>query len=143
MHVTGGMTAQVLQYIEESYGVRPDYLWMKSPGNAAFRHPQDRKWFAALLSNISKKRLGLREEGAVDILDVKGEPIVIASLIDGRGILPGYHMNKEHWVSLLLDGSVPIETICALIDMSHEMTRPKRRAAVPSPEGRHEREDFC
>ncbi|MBQ9994207.1 MAG: MmcQ/YjbR family DNA-binding protein, partial [Clostridia bacterium] len=45
------------------------------------------------------------------------------SLIDGEHIFPGYHMNKEHWISVLMDGSVPTEQICWLVDMSYQMTK--------------------
>ena len=34
-------------------------------------------------------------------------------------ILPGYHMNKKHWNTIKLDGSVPNEEIKAMIDHSY------------------------
>ena len=40
-----------------------------------------------------------------------------------RGILPAYHMNKERWISVLLDGSVPLEQALALL--------PHARYALP------------
>ena len=39
-----------------------------------------------------------------------------------EGILPGYHMNKEHWISVVLDGSVAIEHIHELIQDSYALT---------------------
>lgn len=39
-----------------------------------------------------------------------------------NGILPAYHMNKEHWITILLDGTVSKEKICELIDISYELT---------------------
>ena len=36
-------------------------------------------------------------------------------------------MNKEHWNSIVLDGSVPKEDICRMIDESYALTLPKRR----------------
>ncbi len=36
-------------------------------------------------------------------------------------ILPGYHMNKEHWNTIRLDGSVPEEEILAWVDESYEL----------------------
>lgn len=117
-----GMTERVLRYIEESHGAKPDHLWEKAPEDAAFRHPRDKKWFGVLLTNVPRSRLRVPGEGGVDILDVKCDPLMTGSLVDGRGIVPGYHMNKEHWISLLLDGSVPFETVCALVDMSAQLT---------------------
>jgi len=37
------------------------------------------------------------------------------------GILPGYHMNKKHWNTILLDGSVPPQMIRHVIDHSYEL----------------------
>jgi predicted DNA-binding protein (MmcQ/YjbR family) len=40
-------------------------------------------------------------------------------------IMPGYHMNKNHWNTILLDGTVPITLVKELIDHSYELVRPK------------------
>jgi predicted DNA-binding protein (MmcQ/YjbR family) len=37
------------------------------------------------------------------------------------GIQPGYHMNKKHWNSVYIDGSVSDTQILALIDHSYEL----------------------
>jgi predicted DNA-binding protein (MmcQ/YjbR family) len=36
-------------------------------------------------------------------------------------IQPGYHLNKRHWNTILLDGSVPAETLQALIAESYDL----------------------
>lgn len=38
-----------------------------------------------------------------------------------ESITPGYHMNKRHWNTVLLDGSVPSPLLRELIDLSHEL----------------------
>ena len=38
------------------------------------------------------------------------------------GILPGYHMNKKHWITVRLDGSVPDEEIEKLVRLSYDIT---------------------
>ncbi|MCU0750701.1 MAG: MmcQ/YjbR family DNA-binding protein [Akkermansiaceae bacterium] len=38
-----------------------------------------------------------------------------------KAITPGYHMNKKHWNTLLLDGSVPTKLIRELIDHSYDL----------------------
>lgn len=37
------------------------------------------------------------------------------------GIKPGYHMNKTHWNTIMMDGSVPDPLISELIDHSYEL----------------------
>jgi predicted DNA-binding protein (MmcQ/YjbR family) len=44
-------------------------------------------------------------------------------------IVPGYHLNKRHWITIDLDGSVPDEMILELIEDSCDLVRrPARRA---------------
>lgn len=43
-------------------------------------------------------------------------------------VVPAYHMNKRHWVSIILDGSMTEEQVFQLIAESHALTQPKRAA---------------
>ena len=36
-------------------------------------------------------------------------------------IIPGYHMNKRHWNTVLLDGSIPDVEIFSMIDESYDL----------------------
>lgn len=42
-------------------------------------------------------------------------------------ITPGYHMNKKHWNTVILDGSVPSKLIRELIDHSFELVAPRAK----------------
>ena len=42
-------------------------------------------------------------------------------------LFPAYHMNKASWITAALDGSVSVETIELLLDVSYELTKPKIR----------------
>ena len=121
------MTAAVIAYIKAKFDSEPEFLWAKTPNNAAFRYRGNRKWFGALLMDLPGKTLGLPEPGRVDVLNLKCDPRMIGSLVDGERYLPGYHMNKEHWISVLLDGSVPADEIFLLIDMSYSLISEKKR----------------
>lgn len=48
-------------------------------------------------------------------------------------ILPGYHMNKTHWNTIILDGSIPISLAKELIDHSYELVKPKGRRKKSQP----------
>lgn len=121
------VTLEVVKYIQRKYKEEPEFLWAKSPQNAAIRHSDNRKWFAALIMDMPRNKLGLQGDGNVDIIDLKCNPELIGTLIDGKSYLPGYHMNKEHWITVVLDGVVPIQKIYDLIDLSYELTEKKKR----------------
>ena len=36
-------------------------------------------------------------------------------------VLPGYHMNKKHWNTVMLDGTIPVADICSMIDDSYDL----------------------
>ena len=52
----------------------------------------------------------------------------IAERVDGKKFLPGYHMNKQHWFTVPLDGTVPSEELFRLLDESRTLAlAPARR----------------
>lgn len=94
----------VFEYVKKQYGTVPEYLWKESPESAVLRH-KNGKWYAVLMQ-VKKSKLELEGEGTVDIINVKCEPDMVGVLIETYGFLPGYHMNKEHWITMLMDGTV-------------------------------------
>ena len=121
------MTRDELQrYIFDHYSTEPDYPWADAPNHAVFRHGGNRKWFA-LMMEVPRDKLGLAGTEKLDIVNFKCDPVMIASLRGETGIFPAYHMNKASWITVALDGSVPVETIELLLDVSYELTKPKIR----------------
>ena len=117
---------ELTEYIFDNYSVEPDHPFKMDDVTCVFRHVDNRKWFA-LTMNIPYRTLGIARDGNVDILDIKCDPILIGSLRGKPGILPAYHMNKDKWITLLLDGSAERGDIEALLAMSYELTVSKPR----------------
>lgn len=117
----------VFDYAYKKYKSIPEYLWARDPEAAVLRHGDNRKWYAVIM-RVSRDKLGLSGTEKTDILDVKSDPEMIGFLRMTKGILAGYHMNKENWITVLLDGSVDRDRICSLLDMSYELTRDKGKA---------------
>lgn len=115
---------KIVKYIAEKYKNEPEYLWDKTPNNAVFREKSTGKWYAALLE-VEKSKIGINEVGKIEIIDLKATSDKIFSLVDNVNYLPGYHMNKKHWFTIKLDGSVPIKTIYSLIDDSFNIIKKK------------------
>lgn len=114
------MAKEVIKYIKQKYEDDPEFLWAKFEGNAVFRHKENKKWYGALLT-VSKRKLGLESDEIIEILDLRNAPEEIKELVDGRKYFPGYHMNKKHWFTILLDGSVQMKEIEKFIDISFGM----------------------
>ena len=110
----------VIKYVKEKYGDELEFLWDKFPDDAVWRRKDNNKWYAVLLV-ISKRKLGLDSDEVIDIIDLRIDPEVLPTLIDGEKYFAGYHMNKKNWITICLDGSVPIEEICDLLDKSYDL----------------------
>ena len=117
---------ELKSFILENYIAATDRPWQKYPSFEVFRHPGSGKWFA-LIMDLPRGRLGLSGFGTLDVVNLKCDPVLVASLQGGSGIFHAYHMNKENWLTVALDGSAPDDILRALLDMSYDLTRPKRR----------------
>ena len=114
------MRKQVEIYIAETYGVVPELLWKDSDA-AAIRHNADKKWFGIIMPGIAWRKLGVDRDGAVEVMNVKCDPVILPSLVDGQGLFPAYHMNKQHWNSVKPDGKVPEELMRYMLDQSYSL----------------------
>lgn len=120
------LRAKVLEYAKKQYGTFPDKPWAKYPDNEVLRHEDSRKWFG-LIFPVDRGKLGVTGKGDVDILNVKCDPVMSVSIRKQAGILPAYHMNHTEWLSVLLDGTVPIKTVYNLLDISYQLTMSKKK----------------
>lgn len=137
----GRMREAVYKYIKKKYKVLPEFPWRRYPGNAVFRHADSQKWFA-LVMDVEGDKVGVPDKEYVDVINLKIDDLFFRDMIIQKtGIMPAYHMNKIHWITVLLDGSVPEEKVFDLIDMSFiatasakkkEKLRPPKEWIIPS-----------
>lgn len=127
---------EILESAAQRYHTEPDHPWARYPAHTVLRHADNKKWYA-LFMDVPRKRLGLDGEEYVDILNVRADPVMAGSFWSGGGILPGYHMHKGNWITVLLDGTVPMNIIELLLDVSFELTSRKntRKTALRSQTG--------
>ena len=131
----------VFDYIKKKYKVLPEYPWRRYDSNAVFRHNDNKKWFA-LVMEMQRDKLGFSGTEYVEVVNLKIDDMFFRDMIiRENGILPAYHMNKMHWITVLLDGTVAEEKIFELIDMSFlatasakkkEKVRPPKEWIIPS-----------
>ena len=130
------MWQKVKEYIRTKYGTAPEFPWRMYPDYAVFRHADNRKWFA-LVMDVPASKLGLPGDAPLPAVNLKIDDALYRSiLLRENGILPAYHMNKLHWITVLLDGTVAEERVFELIDASFEATASaaKKEKARPAKE---------
>ena len=114
----------MIKYVRSKYSSELEYLWQKFPDNAVVRRKDNQKWYAAFLT-VSRRKLGFASDETAEIIDLRMAPENIEKNVDNVKILPGYHMNKKHWITICLDGSVPLDEICRLTDESYMLASKK------------------
>lgn len=124
---------QVCIYVKEKYKSDPEYLWRRYPDYIVFRHEDNRRWFGIIM-DIPRSRLGLPGNDWVDILNVKlDDPMHADILVQQPGYFRGYHIARGNWISVLLDGTVPFEEICGMIDAGYLATASKQKKQKVRP----------
>lgn len=123
---------RITRYMQDAYGSEAEHPWTNNPNDIVFRHPASRKWYAVVM-RVRPAWLGLPGEQALDMMNVKCSPIMIGSLLSTKGFRPAYHMNKNHWISIVLDDSVSDSQITSLLELSYESATPKQRKKCPQP----------
>ncbi len=121
---------QLLAYAKKTYKTLPDAPFQTAPTYLVLRHADTRKWYA-LFMDVPGEKLGFPGSEYVDILNIKCDPVLSSSLRTGKGFLPAYHMHRENWLTILLDGTVSVKDIYPLLDLSYEATKKKSRRPGP------------
>ena len=110
----------VIDYAKEKYGDEIEYLWEKFPDNGIVRRKDNKKWYLAILT-VKKCKLGLDGNENIEVIDLRSSDV--EADIKSGNVYPGYHMNKKHWISIILDGSVDIKEIYKKIDKSYILAK--------------------
>lgn len=113
---------ELAAWLTETYSTTGEYLFARYPSFQVFRHNGNRKWFAVIME-IPRKNLGLAGNGEISMVNLKCDTRMIGSFREEPGFFPGWHMNKAHWLSVALDGSVEDAKIRFLVDMSFNLTK--------------------
>ena len=117
---TNDLKDDYIAWIKTQFGATPDYPWPDdAPFSFVFRCPNT-KWFA-LVMKIKYRQLGLTSDEAVWVVNMKAEQDIISTLIDHKSIFPAWHMNKKHWITILLTSATDFEKLCELTKKSYEL----------------------
>ncbi len=111
----------LLEYISHRYECELEFLWDKTPTNAILRRKDTNKWFGAMMI-VDAKKLGI-EGGVQHVINVHLPLDTVSQIVNGKNILPAYHMSKKSWVTILLDGTIPLEQLKEYVDISYTMAK--------------------
>ena len=107
----------------DSYGTSPDYPFEDLLETAVLRHRDNRKWYAIVM-RVSRRKFGFESDKVIDVVNLKLPTEMFGSFGVSDGVHPAYHMNKLHWISVLLPDA-PEDVVSFLTNASFEATKSK------------------
>ena len=152
---------RIARKVRKAFGDDVEYTFPKNPDIGVFRDAPTQKWYGIVMA-VSKARLErlsaekfakdrgekLRPEkkakgstpqdndahpaDEVEVLNVKLDPVKIPLLEKADGFHPCYHMNRKHWITVVLDGSVSDDYIMELLEESHALSIRKAKSSGAS-----------
>ena len=115
--------SQFFEYCLNTYNTSPDYPFDDLFESAVLRHADNRKWYALVMS-VSRRKFGFESDEVTDVVNLKLPTEMFGSFGAADGVYPAYHMNKLHWISVLLPDA-PEDVVKFLVNVSFEATRTK------------------
>jgi len=116
---------EFLTHCRNAYQTPPDYPFDADFETAVLRHPDHRKWYAIVM-RVSRRKFGFDCEQVVDVVNLKLPIELFGSFGREQGVYPAYHMNKLHWISVLLPDAKD-DLIAFLTDASFHATETRKK----------------
>ena len=114
---TNDLKDKYLAWLKTRFDSEPDFPWPDTPDYCVFRCP-NQKWYA-LVMKVKYRQLGLTGEEEAWVVNMKANSESIPSLIDQKSIFPAWHMNKKHWITVLLTAATDFEKLQELTEKSY------------------------
>lgn len=110
----------VIEFVRNTYGDEPEFLWQQFPDNAVWRRKDNLKWYGALLT-VQGHKLGLNTPDIVEIIDLRMNITQAELILANPHYYPGWHMNKKHWFTVVLDGTITDKELQKRICQSYQL----------------------
>jgi predicted DNA-binding protein (MmcQ/YjbR family) len=99
-----------------------DYCISKDGATESFPFGED-----TLVFKVKDKIFALVNLDGELSINLKCDPVLAIELRERfSAVIPGYHMNKKHWNTVMLNGSVPDKEVFSWIDHSYNLIAGKR-----------------
>ena len=115
---------EFLELCLSTYDTSTDYPFDEDFEPAVLRHADNRKWYAIVM-RVSRRKFGLDGDEVIDVVNLKLPVEMFGSFGAADGVYPAYHMNKLHWISVLLPDA-PNDILQFLVNVSFEATKIKK-----------------
>ncbi len=108
------LKSEIIEMCLSFNNVYQDFPFKSKLNYSVIRHRSNKKIFALVYTKDD-----------VTFVNLKAEPMM-ADLLKQmyKAVVPGYHMNKQHWISVILDGTIGDDEIKRFVSNSFDLTKP-------------------
>ena len=103
----------IIKYCLKLPSVYEDYPFPDDNDSVTMKHKNNSKWFALIMNVRGEEYLNIKTEPEYSELLRKTYDYII----------PAYHMNKQHWNTIILSDKCDKELIKELLEQSYELTK--------------------
>ena len=107
---------EIIEYALSLPNTYEDYPFPEDNFSVTMKHKNTNKWFALIMKVQGKLYVNVKTNP--DYSDM------LRSAYDY--IIPAYHMNKEHWNTIIIEENTDENIVKELIEQSYELTKNKR-----------------
>jgi predicted DNA-binding protein (MmcQ/YjbR family) len=112
---------RIAKHILNNYGDYPQFLWKKFPGYGVFKNASNKKWYG-IISNIDYSKINKTKTGEIEVINLKLDEKIIIKLLKEKGFYPAWHMNKQTWITLILNETLTDDTVMKYVEQSYKYT---------------------
>lgn len=103
----------IINYCLELPNVYEDYPFPDDNDSVTMKHKNSNKWFVLIMNVRGEEYLNIKTDPEYSELLRKTYDYII----------PAYHMNKEHWNTIILSDKCDVQLIKELVEQSYELTK--------------------
>lgn len=111
---------RITKKIFEIYGDVPEFLWKKFPNYGVFKNKSNHKWYGIIM-DVNGNKFNIDSDN-IEILNVKLESRLVSELLNEKHFYFAYHMNKNNWITIVLNDTLTDEKILKYISLSYNFT---------------------
>ena len=114
-------TQRLIAHVQQTYGDELEFLWPKAPFTGVWRHAASQKWYGLVARLDQAKLAPTLPTKEVEILNLHATPAQVTALVNHQQYFPAWHMNKQHWLTVILNDQVADTTLFELLAASYQL----------------------
>ena len=112
---------EIIEYCLSLQNTYEDYPFPEDDFSVTIKHSKNKKWFALIMKVQNKLYLNVKTNPEYSELLRNSYEDILRNTYSY--IIPAYHMNKQHWNTIIIEDKIDKKLVKELINESYELTK--------------------